>query len=264
MTHILVDRVEDETAVITLNPPEASNALTPETAKEFSAALDLIAEDSTIRIVVITGDGSEFCGGARLADSSDSESLPVQQLLSDGQEFVSLVSRIRSLPQPVIAAVNGVAIGVGLGLVLASDIRVAAMSARFNVAIAPSFGLPGCEAGVSYLLPRTVGLTAAFAMMLGGSTIDSAEAERLGLVLRVVPDDELLATALEIGGRIRANSPFGVRMTKEVMWANLEAASLQAAMELEIRNQLLCAHTKDQGEAVAAFFGKRAPLFIDA
>jgi enoyl-CoA hydratase len=261
---ILVDRREDGTAVLTVHPPEPAPASTLDAVRELVAVLDVLAEDASVRVVVITGGGSEFCFEGAAEDAEGSDTVPVQRLLSDQSELASLVSRVRSLPQPVIAAVNGPATGLGLGLVLASDIRVAAASARFRAGGAPSAGLPGCEAGLSFLLPRTVGLTAAFAMVLGGSTIDAAEAERLGLVLRVVPADELLTAALEVAGRILANSPFGVRMTKEVMWANLEAPSLQAAMELEIRNQLLCAHTKDQGEAVAAFLERRPPLFVDA
>jgi enoyl-CoA hydratase len=253
---ILVDRREDGTAVVTVHSPEPTATATLDAARELVAALDALAEDASVRVVVITGGATEFCFAETAAPTAGSDPAAVQRLLRDRSELASLVSRVRSLPQPVIAAVNGPATGVGLGLVLGSDIRVAAASARFSAR--------GCEAGMSFLLPRTVGLTAAFAMVLGGSTIDAPEAERLGLVLRVVPVEELLAAALEIAGRILANSPFGVRMTKEVMWANLEAPSLQAAMDLEIRNQLLCAHTKDQGEAVAAFLERRPPLFVDA
>jgi enoyl-CoA hydratase len=263
MTDVLVDRVGEGIAVVTLNRPEALNAMTPAMAREFDAALSSIADDPSVRVVVLTGAGRGFCAGAELGSIAELDTLSVQERLRRGLEFVSLSSRVRAMPQPVIAAVNGPAYGLGFGLALTCDIRVAGESARFGVAYI-RLGLSGCEMGLSYLLPRIVGPTAAFEMMLTGRTVDAAEAERLGLVLRLVPDDELLATALEIGRRICDNSPFGVRMTKEVMWTNLDAASLHAAMELEMRTQALCTQTLDQREAIAAFMEKRPPAFVDS
>jgi enoyl-CoA hydratase len=176
--------------------------------------------------------------------------------------YAALTLRVRSIPQPVIAAVNGPAAGGGLALALASDTRLCAASARFNAAFV-RLGLSGCDVGVSYLLPRIVGPTLAFEMMLTGRLIDADEALRAGLVLRVVPDGEVVPAALEIAHQIQANSPFGVRMTKEVMWSNLDAPSLEAAIELEDRTQILCSFTKDQREAISAFIEKRTATFDD-
>ncbi len=164
--------------------------------------------------------------------------------------------QLRALPQPVIAAVNGAAAGGGLALALASDIRIASASARFNVAFV-RLGISGCDIGVSWMLPRLIGASRAWELMLTGRIIDAAEADRIGLVLRVVPDDELLDAALETARPIVANSPWGIRMTKEVMWSQLEVPSLQAGIDLENRTQVLSSMTGDMREAVAAFLEKR-------
>jgi len=124
-------------------------------------------------------------------------------------------------------------------------------------------GLSGCDIGVSYLLPRLIGAARAFELMLTGRLIDAAEADRIGLVLKVVPDGSVLDAALETAELIRANSPFGVWMTKEVMWSNLEAGSLQAAIDLENRTQLLASHSGDMREAITAFLEKRPADFTN-
>jgi enoyl-CoA hydratase len=134
--------------------------------------------------------------------------------------------------------VNGPAAGAGLALSLGADIRVCSESARFGVAFV-RLGASGCELGISYLLPRIVGSTAAFELMLTGRVIDAAEAARIGLVLKVVSDTDLVEEAVAIAKQVTANGPFGVRMTKGVMWANLEAPSLQSAIDLEARTQAL-------------------------
>ena len=184
----------------------------------------------------------------------------VESGLATQKEIAALVPRLRSLAQPVIAAVNGPAAGGGLALALASDIRLAAASARFNVAFV-RLGLSGCDIGVSWLLPRLLGAARAWELMLTGRIIDAAEADRIGLVLKTVPDDQLLEEALVTARLIAANSPWGVRMTKEVMWSQLEVGSLQAGIDLENRTQILSSFTGDMQEAVSAFLEKRPPHF---
>ncbi|HEY6427476.1 MAG TPA: enoyl-CoA hydratase-related protein, partial [Acidimicrobiales bacterium] len=174
--------------------------------------------------------------------------------------IAALVPKLRSLHQPVIAAVNGAAAGGGLALALASDVRIASESARFNVAFV-RLGISGCDIGVSWLLPRLIGASRAWELMLTGRIIESAEADRIGLVLRIVPDDALAETALETARLIAANSPWGVRMTKEVMWSQLEIPSLRAGIDLENRTQVLSSFTGDMAEAVAAFLEKRPPRY---
>jgi len=167
---------------------------------------------------------------------------------------------MRALPVPVIAAVNGPAAGGGLALALGSDIRVAGASARFNVAFV-RIGLSGCDIGVSWLLPRLIGASRAWELMLTGRIIDAREADHIGLVSRVVSDDALLDSALETAELIAANSPWGVRMTKEVAWSQLEIGSLQAGIDMENRTQILSSFTEDHREAMTAFLEKRPGEF---
>jgi enoyl-CoA hydratase len=176
------------------------------------------------------------------------------------QRIATLVPKLRGLRIPVVAAVNGAAAGGGLALALASDIRIAGRSARFNVAFV-RIGLSGCDIGVSWLLPRWIGASRAFELLLTGRIVESDEADRIGLVTRVVDDDDLMDAAFETARQICANSPTGIWMTKEVMWSQLEVSSLQAGIDLENRTQILTTFTEDMGEAVQAFLSKRPPEF---
>ena len=253
-------------ALLTLDRPDRLNAMNHELVADLHAALDEVAADGDVRVVVLTGAGRGFCAGLDLRDGAavpGQEHLGrVQRGMATQQHIASLVPRLRSLPQPVIAAVNGPAAGGGLALALAADVRLAAMSARFNVAFV-RIGLSGCDIGVSWLLPRLIGASRAFELLLTGRIIDADAAERLGIVSRVVPDGEVVDAALEVAAEIAANSPMGVRMTKEVMWSQLEVGSLQAGIDLENRTQVMTSFTEDMAEAMTAFLEKRPPAFGD-
>ena len=160
------------------------------------------------------------------------------------------------MPQPVVAAVNGPAAGGGLALALAADTWVCSASARFNAAFV-RIGLSGCDMGVSWLLPRLVGPTLAFEMMLTGRLVGAEEAAARGMVLRAVPDGEVVGAALEIARAICENTPLGVRLTKQTMWANLEAPSLENAIAFENRTQELCVQSEGFREVVTAFTERR-------
>jgi enoyl-CoA hydratase len=164
------------------------------------------------------------------------------------------------VPIPVIAAVNGVASGAGLVFSLCADIRLAAPSARFNMANV-RIGFSGCDLGSSYLLPRVVGLGLASALMLTGRFMEAEEAAEVRLVNRVAPGESLLDSALELASQIAANSPWAVRMTKQVLAVNVDAPSMRAAVELENRTQILSTRTADFDEAMSAFKEKRAPNY---
>src|SRR5581483_7762210 len=175
----------------------------------------------------------------------------------------ALVPALRALPQPVIAAVNGPAYGGGLCLMLGADLRIAAASARFRNAGITN-GLTGTELGISWLLPRLIGAAHAWDVILTGREIGAVEAERLGMVSRVVPDDRLADEALAIADGLCALSPHGLAMTKKILWSNLETGSLEAAIDLENRNQLLVRlTTQNLQEAIAARRAKRKPVFED-
>ncbi|HET6952519.1 MAG TPA: enoyl-CoA hydratase-related protein [Acidimicrobiales bacterium] len=250
--------------LLTLNRPERLNAMSHELVQDLHDALDDLAADRDTRVVVLTGAGRGFCSGLDLRGAGrapGTEGLHgVPAGMRSQQHIASLVPKMRALPQPIIAAVNGPAAGGGLALALASDVRLAAPAARFNVAFV-RIGLSGCDIGVSWLLPRLIGASRAFELLLTGRIIDAAEADRLGLVSRVVDDRPVLDAALDVAGEILANSPTGVWMTKEVMWSQLEVGSLQAGIDLENRTQIMTSMTDDMAEAVRAFAEKRPPRF---
>jgi enoyl-CoA hydratase len=261
---VLIDRPQSEVAVVTLNRPEKLNAMNSELIEDLYAALDQVDAENAIRVAILTGAGRGFCAGADLGGYGEvpgTEGLgPIPHNFHHQQRIAGLIPRLRRLRKPVIAAVNGPAAGGGFALVLGSDLRIAAETARFNAAFV-RIGLSGCDIGVSWLLPRLVGAARAHLLLLTGRLIDAAEAERIGLVSEVVPGPELLKTALDLAAEICANSPFGVWMTKEVMWSSLEIGSQQAAIDLENRTQVLAGRTEDSREAIAAFLARRRPEF---
>jgi enoyl-CoA hydratase len=266
MSTVLLERPADGVVLLTLNRPDKLNAMDVGLVSDLHAALDEAGADRSCRAIVVTGAGRGFCSGLDLAgygaapDAADRG--PVGAGFATQQHIAALIPRLRSLHQPVIAAVNGPAAGGGLALALGTDVRIAAASARFNVAFV-RIGLSGCDIGVSWLLPRLIGASRAWELMLTGRVIDSDEAERLGLVTRVVPDGSVVEAALETAALIAANSPWGVRMTKEVAWSQLEIGSLQAGIDLENRTQILSSFTDDMREAMAAFLEKRPAAYTN-
>jgi len=170
---------------------------------------------------------------------------------------------MRRAPQPIIACVQGAASGGGFALALGADVRIAGESARMNAAFI-RIGLSACDVGVSYFLPRMVGASVAAELLLTGNFIDAARAEKLGLVSRVVPDGDLDSAARALAADILRNSPLGVRLTKECLNMTIDAGSLEQAIAMEDRNQILCTRSDDFGEGVRAFLEKRPAKFRDA
>jgi enoyl-CoA hydratase/carnithine racemase len=214
--------------------------------------------------VVLTGAGRGFCAGLDLGGYGDP---PNTDGLGDTQKgfavqttIARLIPHLRSLPQPVIAAVNGPATGGGFALVLGCDVRIAARTARFNAAFI-RIGLSACDIGTSWLLPRLVGAARAQELMLTGRLFDAEEAARIGLVVDAVPDDALLDTCYAKAAEIMLNTPFGVALTKEGMWSALEIPGMQAAIDLENRQQIMVSATADHREAMKAFIEKRPPVY---
>jgi enoyl-CoA hydratase len=252
-------------ALLRLNRPDRLNALSPGMVAEIPEALTTVATDRECRVIILTGAGRGFCAGLDLQTATsapDGFGRGPGRMLEGQERFASMIKTLRSLRQPVIAAVNGAAAGAGFALALGSDIRIAAQSARFHVA-AVKLGLSGGECGMSYLLPRQIGSARALELLLTGRPFDAAEAERIGLVARVVPDEELIDTALEMADAIVANSPLAIWLTKQVVWSNLDASSFESAIELENRTQVLASMSRDSAEAMRAFVEKRPAVFSD-
>jgi enoyl-CoA hydratase len=218
---------------------------------ELHDALDTVAADDDCKVVILSGAGRAFCAGLDLKDWGEIPApgshrhFPAGQ---NGQSYLSnLMLHLRATPQIVVAAVNGPAFGGGLALALGCDLRLAAASASFCSAFIRT-GLTGTDAGVTYLLPRLIGAARAFDMIVTGRAVDADEAERYGIVSRVLSDDQLWDEAVTTASSIAGFTKFGLRNTKEVMWHNLDTNSMAAAIALENRNQDLA---NKQAEVVA-------------
>ncbi len=261
--HISLVR-EDGVGVLALNRPERLNALSLPLVEELQRALDELDRDLGTRVLVLTGTGRAFCAGTDLQEGLEwSEPVGKVQGRYRLQQCVArLTLRLREIPQPVIAAVHGPASGGGFSLSVASDIRVADDTARFNAAFV-RIGASGGDLGISWLLPRIVGASAASELLYTGRFLDAAEAKGIGLVSRLVPEGEDLKAAMELAREIMQNSPFGIRMTKELLNMSLDTPGLRRHMEIENRTQILCALTGDFEESVRAFREKRRPVYRD-
>jgi len=266
---VLLTRPEPGVALLTLNRPERLNAMTAELVGALHDRLDEVADDPATRVVVLTGAGRAFCAGLDLggygtpAATVDPAAGPVGVALATQEEIAGLVVHLRRVPQPVIAAVNGAAAGGGLALVLGADIRLASAGARFSAAFI-KIGVSGCDIGTSWLLPRLIGAGAASSASTSRPVSIISWAARRGLVLEVVEDGTVVERALAEARLVMANSPLGVRLTKETMWASLEIGGLAAAIALENHTQILCLNSADQREAVLAFLEKRPPRWAPA
>ena len=263
---LLVERPAPGVRLLVLNRPDSLNAMTAELCEALHGALDEIARDRSCRAVVLTGAGRGFCAGLDLqgygaAPGNDGSDAP-RDRLANQVHMSRLILRLRATPQPVVAAVNGPAAGFGLSLALGSDIRYAGRSAVFRAAFL-NIGVSNCDMATSWLLPRLIGASRAHELMLTARRVGADEAERIGLVAEVVDDDALRDRALEAAEQIAALSPWGVRLTKQGMWAALEIPSEQAAVEYEDRQQIMATFGKALPEAVSAFLEKRPADFAD-
>ena len=267
MSFTEVTRPHPEVAVVTLNRPERMNAMAFDVMIPFRDALRDVGSDNDVRVVIITGAGRGFCSGADHENPGtipnlDGLTLPTIALRSM-EMLDDVISTIRRLHQPVIAAVNGAAIGGGFCLALAADLRIASEEAYFRAA-GINNGLTAAELGLSFLLPRNVGQTRAAEIMLTGRDVDAAEAERIGLVSKVVPGPELLPACFELADRINGWSRAGVELTKRQLWNSLDASSLQSHMDAEGTSQLFVRiTTRNFEESVAARKEGRTPDFKD-
>lgn len=256
---VLISELRPGVRLVELNRPQRLNALHAEAVEELHAAFEALARDRECRAIVLSGAGRAFCAGLDLAGFGSSpgadESDPLQWMFTGQKRLSGLVTHLRELPQPVVAAVNGPAMGAGLALVLGSDIRLAASGARFGTAFI-KLGVSGCDIGVSWLLPRLVGVARAQELMLTGREVGAEEALEMGIVTAVFEDGALIEAAGEVAERIAAHPPFAVAQTKEAMWAALEAPTLRLGMDIENRQQIMLASSGGLAAASQAFMEK--------
>jgi len=267
MPFVVVDTPRPRVTRVTLNRPERMNAMAFDVMIPFRDALRAASADNDTRVVVLTGAGGAFCSGADLEDAGTVPNIRGLTRTTIAQRSMELlddvIRAVRAMHQPVIGAINGPAIGGGFCLSVATDIRIAAPGAYFRAA-GVNNGLTSAELGLSYLLPRAIGASRAFEIMLTGRDVDAAEAERIGLVSRVFPSEELLDAAYELADRMISFSRVGVELTKRMLWSSLEAGSLHGHMDHEGTTQLYVRLTTENfEEAVRARREKRPPVFRD-
>jgi 2-(1,2-epoxy-1,2-dihydrophenyl)acetyl-CoA isomerase len=250
----LLHERDDAVDTLTLNRPDALNALNSQMRRELLAALGAARKDESVRAVVITGAGRGFCAGADLRGASTERDF--RRVLSS--EYHPLIEAIRGLPKPVIASVNGVAAGAGVSLALAADVVVAAEGARFVPAFARIGLVP--DSGLARIMVRALGRHRAFEILMGERPLGAAEAHELGLVAAVVPDDQLADATRALAHRLAAGPTRGIALTKRLLNAS-EDASLADALAAEAALQDLAGRTDDHAEGVTAFGEKREPEF---
>jgi enoyl-CoA hydratase len=246
--------------LLTLDRPDRLNAVNWTMVEELEETFRALKSANDVRAVVVTGEGRAFCAGLDIKDPRSFDQENTVHAYDLQEMFGRMCGAFGEILQPVIAAVNGVASGAGFVFALAADMRIAVPEARFNMANV-RIGFSGCDLGSSYWLPRYVGLGVASELLMTGRFIGAEEAERRGIVNRVVEPEGLLDASIELAAEIARNSPFAVRMTKQVLRDNVDAPSLRSAIELENRTQILCTRTNDFEEALAAFQEKREPKF---
>jgi len=258
--HLIVKQ-DGPTLWVTMNRPERLNALNRGMVDELRHLFTDLYWKHEIRAVVLTGAGRAFCAGLDLKERDASNTKPTVSGSLTGQRRISeIVMAMRRCPQPIVALVDGAASGGGFALALASDVRIATPDTRMNAAFI-RIGLSACDIGVSYFLPRMIGASAASEYMLTGRFIDAERGRELGLFAKIVARDALEAEARAYLKDMLHATPLGLRLTKEALNHAIDAQSLEAAIAMEDRNQILCAQGEDFREGIAAFFEKREPNY---
>src|SRR6201994_3698643 len=257
---ITLEQPVEGVVVATLNRPDRLNAQTFQMFDDLAALPLALRDREELRALIVTGAGRGFCAGFELDEIDRLTEMGVREFLRFQELATGALAGIRALPVPVIAALNGAAAGGGMALALTADIRLASPNAKINAAFV-KIGLSVGELGTSWTLSRLVGPGRAAEIAYTGRQVHADEAERIGLVNRVVPAGSLLDEAVALARAIARNSPGGVRMSKRALQANQEVASYSAALELENRGQALLTRGSDMPEALAAFKEKREPVF---
>jgi enoyl-CoA hydratase len=254
-----IESAAPHVAIVRLNRPQRLNALSFDLVADLHDALDTVSADEECKVVILTGAGRAFCAGLDLTDWGEppkpgehahvKRGVPAQSFMS------SLVSHIRAISPVVVAAVNGAAFGGGLGLACAADVRLVGRGSRLCSAYIRT-GMGGADIGISYNLPRLIGAARAFDLIISGREIDGTEAERIGLASQVVDDDRLLDATLEYANVLAGYTHTGLTITKQAFWFNVDAPSLDAALAIEDRNQMIAGQAADVQDYMNAYRAK--------
>lgn len=268
MDNLLFER-RGPIGIVTLNRPERLNAIDHDMLRSLRAFFDERHRDYATRIIIMTGAGRGFCAGLDLKAGGEQGQWqpgagPVADIYTFQSDIADLVVKMRRCPQPLIAAVNGPATGGGLSIAIACDMRIGTEMARFACSFL-NLGLGGADVGSSYHLPKIVGAAHAADMLYSGRVVDAAEAKEMGLITKIVEREDLVPTAVKMAEVILAKaSPMGLRLTKEVLNETVTGISLENALKLENRNQILASQTNDAREARSAWAEKRDSVWTDS
>ncbi len=270
---------ENGIGLLTLNRPEKLNAMSFQMIEDLNKIFDHLIINLNCRVLILKAEGRAFCAGLDLKESTVLQSKKKPQELKEKFFFINvpekdtikakmyaqwytsqLIVKMRKISQPIIALINGPASGAGFAFALAADIRIAGQNARFNNAFI-NIGFSGSDLASSYHLPRLIGMSRAAEILYTGRFISAEEAEKIGLVSRVVDDTKLLNAAIELAEELLKKSPLGLRMTKQAINLSLDSPSLETMIQLENRTQMLCSVSDDLMEGVQSFFEKRDPKY---
>ena len=267
---------EDGIGIITLNRPDRMNAISAQFTNDFNAILNTLMDNLDCRVVLLEGAGKAFCAGMDLKEASVlmKRKVPevyqkfnyidvpetIKRTIYTQARLTEITVKMRRINQPVIALINGPAIGGGFTYAMAADIRIATENARFSIG-AINVGMGGGDIGGSYFLPRLIGMSRAAELMYTGRFVDAKEAEEIGLVLKVVPEEKLMETGLEMANEMLSKSPLGLRMTKEALNLSMDSPSLETMVKLDNRGQSVCTASKDIAKAIQMYVEKKKPDF---
>lgn len=248
--------IENGIAKITLDRAEKFNSFVRSMALAFQAALDQVADDQNVRCVVITGNGRAFCAGQDLQEATDPNGPPLSKIV--GEHYNPIITRLRNIPKPVIAAVNGVAAGAGANIALACDIVVAASSASFIQAFSKIGLIP--DSGGTYTLPRLIGMQRASALMMLGDKVSATDALSMGMIYKVFPDETFVDEVHKLALTLAQMPTYGLALTKQALNQTFDH-TFEQQLHLEDQLQTLAGHSDDYREGTSAFLEKRAPIF---
>jgi enoyl-CoA hydratase/carnithine racemase len=256
---------EGNVAVMTLNRPEVKNAFDAQMQAEMDAVLGDVARDVDARVLIITGAGKAFCTGADVAylmsigQEHKLHQTAMEEMIRGDGNILTTVIKVRNLPKPVIAAVNGTAAGGGLALALACDLRLAADTARFNMIFTKRGVIP--ESGSTFTLPRLIGTARALELIFTADTVDAAEADRIGMVNHVYPAGQLMPRAKELAARIAQNSPLAMGFSKAAIYRGMVETDIAAQMDYEAYVENVLFGTEDFQEGIKSFMEGRTAQF---
>ncbi|MBY9004785.1 MAG: enoyl-CoA hydratase/isomerase family protein [Candidatus Lokiarchaeota archaeon] len=262
--------------ILTLNRPDVLNAISFQMEEELHSLFDSLMTNLNCRVIILRGKGRAFCAGTDLQEGLHLNTKkvpdgyekyyvlntpePLKKKLYHQWRISQIYVKMRKISQPIIAMVHGAAVGGGFGFAMASDIRIATEDVKFiNGSI--NLGLTGADVGGSYFLPRLIGMSRASEILYTGREVRSKEAEEIGLVLKIVNKDDLMASALEIANELLTKSPLGLRMTKQAINLTMDSPSLETILQLENTSIVLSFCSKDMNEGSAAFMQKRKPNY---